>query len=114
MPTGLHERALKHQAQALKLIDRLIKSSRDPGLARYARKMRSKVLLLPMSEVLKRVPGNSLASKARFLGVSKETCHGWNKGAWRPNEKQARKLAKVTGINLAQIRGGQLGEETEK
>lgn len=101
------------QDRTLKLLDRLIKASRDPSLSRHAKKMRAKALLLPMSEILKKVPGQTLASKARFLGVSKETCHGWNKGAWRPNEKQARKLAKVTGINLTLIRGGALGKETE-
>ena len=100
--------------RALKLVDRLIKISPDPGLTRHARRMRAKLLMTPMPEILKKVPGVTLASKARFLGVRKETVHGWARGKWRPNEVQAKKLARVTGIPYDLIRGGDLAQQTQR
>lgn len=93
----------------MKLVDRLIKIAADPALTRHARKMRANLALLPMSKVLEKVPGKTLASKARYIGVAKESVHAWNKGKWRPNLEVSQKLSRITGYPVDLIRGGSLG-----
>jgi DNA-binding XRE family transcriptional regulator len=45
-----------------------------------------------------------MAAKAKALGVSRQTCYYWHNGVTRPNIKQARRLAKITGIAVEEIR----------
>lgn len=92
--------------QTLNLLDRIIEVSTNEKITHQATKMRAKLMLLPMSDVLKKVPGKTLASKARYIGVAKETCHGWYKGAWRPSKETAQKLSKITGYPIEEIYGG--------
>ena len=91
--------------RALRLIDRLIKVSPDPGLQAKAIRMRKRLQLLPMQDVLAKVPGESVASKCRLLGITRQNYYAWLNGAWRPGQEQSRLLAKITGYDVGLIRG---------
>lgn len=58
----------------------------------------------PMANILARIPGNSVAAKARVLGIARQTYYQWLRGDARPNAAQARKLSRVTKIQHEQIR----------
>lgn len=57
----------------------------------------------PMAEILAKVPGDSLAARARAIGVSRQTMYVWAQERFRPSGEQAAIIAKLTGVPLAQI-----------
>lgn len=91
--------------RALKLVERLIKAGGNEGVTRRALKMRARLTATPMSIILDKVPGASVIEKAKSLGVSRQTFYYWLDGVTRPNFKQARKINKITGHDIAEIRG---------
>lgn len=89
----------------LKAIDRLLEvTPNDPGLHRYAAKLRNRLTAIPMSQVLAKMPG-TVADKAKHLGVSRQTVYYWLDGSMRPDEARAKTLAGITGFSVAEIRG---------
>jgi len=98
MSTRVSTRVLRER----KLIQRLMELSQDPKLKRSLRKHG---LSIPMSEILKKVPGVSVAEKARALGVNRATWYVWMKGSSRPNLEKAKKLSEWTNYSIAEIRG---------
>jgi DNA invertase Pin-like site-specific DNA recombinase len=85
-------------------LDTLIKRTRDPALKRRAAKLRDKLAQRPMPEILNLVPGETVIAKAKACGVSRQTFYTWLNGSV-PHPKQAARLAKITGISIAEIRG---------
>ena len=60
-------------------------------------------LRFPMTEILAKVPGASVAERARKLGVSRQTIYVWMTERYRPTPPQAKRIAKLTGIPIEQI-----------
>jgi hypothetical protein len=103
-PDTRHERALK-------LVDRLIKISPNEGLTRTARRLRAQLTRLPMREVLDKVPGQSISSKCRYLGITRQSYYAWLAEDHRPNKEQAKALEEITGYDAELIR--RFGETSE-
>jgi DNA-binding XRE family transcriptional regulator len=64
----------------------------------------------PMAEILSRVPGDSLAARARAIGVSRQTMYVWAAEKFRPSTDQARIIADLTGEPIEHIREYQEGD----
>jgi transcriptional regulator with XRE-family HTH domain len=92
-------------ARALKLVERLKKVSNNKGLTLFAERMKRRLNALPMGPVIAKVPGGSIAAKARSIGVTRQTIYYWLNDVTRPNEQQAKTLEKLTGFSAAEIRG---------
>ena len=60
---------------------------------------------LALEEVLKRVPGKTVKARAATIGVTRQTYYGWLAGRTRPDIRQARRLASLTGLEASKIRG---------
>jgi transcriptional regulator with XRE-family HTH domain len=90
--------------QALRLIERLIEVAPDANLRLRAVRMRSR-LLLPMSEVLSKVPGRTIRERARLVGVTRQAWYQWMDGTARPSAKRAKQLERITGYPADEIRG---------
>ena len=91
--------------RTLKLVERLAKVSRNPGVQRRALKMRARLTATPMSTILDKVPGATVIEKAKTLGVSRQTFYYWLDGTTRPNFKMARKIKHLTNFEVDEIRG---------
>jgi transcriptional regulator with XRE-family HTH domain len=85
-------------------LETLIKRTQDATLKRRARELRDRLSQRPMSEILNLVPGETVIAKAKICGVSRQTFYTWLNGSI-PHPKQAARLAKVTGVSIAEIRG---------
>jgi hypothetical protein len=90
--------------KALKLVERLIEIAPDPGFRIRAERLQHH-LKLPMTDIIAKVPGDSIIQKAKTLGVTRQALYGWLDGLCRPSPKQARKIAKLTGLDAADVRG---------
>jgi hypothetical protein len=90
--------------QALKLVERLIEHAPDAGMRKRLMKLRGP-LKVPIQAILDKVPGESVIQKAKAIGVTRQAIYGWLDGLCRPNPKQARKIAKITGFSVADVRG---------
>lgn len=92
--------------RALKLAERLIKLTPDEeeGLLRRALQIRDR-LKTPMHAVLAAVQGDTVAEKCKRIGISRQAYYAWLKGEYRPNLKQARRLAYLTDFKFEDIRG---------
>ena len=91
-------------AEALKLVDRLLKMKPSRGLALHASRMRQRLNAVPMRKVIAKMEGGSVSAKARTLGVTRQTIYYWLNEVTRPNEEQAKKISKLTGFSVAEIR----------
>lgn len=97
---------IERQKQALKLVDEIIALEPDDGTLDRALVMREK-LKLPMSVVLDKL-GLTPREVVAKLGVHRNVYHHWLNGHYRPDEKLAKKLAKLTGFDWEDIRGQRL------
>jgi DNA-binding XRE family transcriptional regulator len=68
-------------------------------------------LRFPMAAILAKVPGDSLAERARAIGVSRQTMYVWAQERFRPSGAVAVKIADLTGVPLAQIADYQEGRD---
>lgn len=57
----------------------------------------------PMAAILAMVPGESLAERARAIGVSRQTMYAWAQERFRPDKELAQKIAGLTGIPAEHI-----------
>jgi DNA-binding XRE family transcriptional regulator len=64
----------------------------------------------PMSAILARVPGETLAERARNVGVSRQTMYVWAQERFRPSSAQAAIIAELTGIPAEEIGDYQEGK----
>lgn len=92
--------------RALKLAERLLELTpeAEEGLIRRAMQIRDR-LKTPMAMVLDKVPGDSITAKAAKIGITRQAYYGWLRGEYRPNLKQAKRLANLTGLSAEDIRG---------
>jgi DNA-binding XRE family transcriptional regulator len=67
-------------------------------------------LRYPMAAILAKVPGDTLAERARNIGVSRQTMYVWAQERFRPGSAQAAIIAKLTGIPIEQIGDYQEGK----
>jgi|SRR5580698_136960 DNA-binding XRE family transcriptional regulator len=79
-----------------------------PALANDLRAVAHK-LRYPMAAILAKVPGDTLAERARRIGVSRQTMYVWAAEKFRPSTEQAAIIADLTGVPIAQIRDYQEG-----
>jgi hypothetical protein len=92
--------------RSLRWAERLVEtSSGDDRGARRAKRLLAHLQALPMSVILEKVPGNTVAQQAASVGVSRQTFYYWLTGVTRPNDIQARKLKRITGYECDVIRG---------
>jgi hypothetical protein len=91
-------------SQQLQLIDQLLAATPQPRWQRFLSAMRDQ-LQLPMADVLAKVPGETVADRARFLGVARNTYYEWLNEGFRPSLRQALALEELTGFPAAQIHG---------
>ena len=68
-------------------------------------------LRYPMAAILAKVPGDTLAERARQIGVSRQTMYVWAQERFRPSTEQAAIIAKLTGVPIEQIREYQEGKD---
>lgn len=81
-----------------------------PALARDLRAVAHK-LRYPLADILAKVPGETLAERARKIGVSRQTMYVWAQERFRPSSQQAAIIAKLTGIPVEQIGEYQEGKD---
>jgi hypothetical protein len=67
-------------------------------------KMKSHLRLAPMDQVLASVDGATVKDKCKAIRISRQTYYYWLRGYCRPNPKQARRLAFLTGYEVDEIR----------
>jgi len=93
------------RSRALKLAERLIEAApdADAGLLVLAQQVVDR-LKTPMSMVLEKVPGESVVEKCAKIGITRQNYYCWLKGEYRPNRRQAKRLAALTGIDVEAIR----------
>jgi DNA-binding XRE family transcriptional regulator len=60
-------------------------------------------LRYPLADILAQVPGDTLAERARAIGVSRQTMYVWAQERFRPSGPQAKTIAKLTGVPVEQI-----------
>lgn len=87
------------------VVFKLRPDSLDPLVNATAQKLLDRMRMLPMADVLAKVPGETWVAKAKTVGVTRVTLHGWLTGRCRPYPQQAQKLAEITGFDAAAIRG---------
>jgi len=63
----------------------------------------------PMANILAKVPGDTLAERARKIGVSRQTMYVWAAEKFRPSTEQATIIADLTGVPIDDIRDYQEG-----
>jgi DNA-binding XRE family transcriptional regulator len=81
-----------------------------PALANDLRAVEHK-LNHPMADILAKVPGDTLAARARAIGVSRQTMYVWAQEKFRPSTDQARIIADLTGVPIDEIRDYQEGKD---
>jgi hypothetical protein len=96
-----------NREQLLRAAQRVVHISThfDPLVAATARKLLDRIQMLPMTEVIDKVPGETWVAKAATIGVTRVTLHGWLTGRCRPYPQQAQRLAEITGFPADEIRG---------
>jgi hypothetical protein len=90
--------------RALQLADQLIIEAPDQDTRDLAAAIKQRILV-PMADVLARLPGESVADKSRRLQVSRTTFYAWAEGRARPRRGLAEELAKMTGLTWQEIAG---------
>lgn len=63
------------------------------------------IVALPMATVLDKLPSETVAGRARLLGITRQAYYDWLNEKTRPNHIQAAKLSELTGYSVQQIRG---------
>jgi DNA-binding XRE family transcriptional regulator len=81
-----------------------------PALARDLRAVAHK-LRYPLAAILAKVPGDTLAERARKIGVSRQTMYVWAQERFRPGSAQAAIIAELTGVPVEQIGEYQEGKD---
>jgi DNA-binding XRE family transcriptional regulator len=60
-------------------------------------------LRYPMTDILAKVPGETLSARARQIGVSRQTMYVWAEEKFRPTPAQAKIISKLTGVPVEHI-----------
>lgn len=67
--------------------------------------LRARLALMPMRQVLAKVPAESVKEKAEMIGISRNTYYSFMRGEIRPSRQLALKLESLTGIPAERFRG---------
>jgi len=104
LPFGIEQSAKQNSTikEQLKLAEQLVKMS-DDTTREWAIELRDRIRM-PMSTVLDKVPGISVADRCRKIGIARQTYYSWLHGELRPSSIQAQKLSELTGIPADKIR----------
>jgi DNA-binding XRE family transcriptional regulator len=94
----------KLRSRAIKTIDALCQLELGRDVIDSLREARQR-LALPLTEVLDKIPGDTVVERAKNIGIARQTYYQWLRGVARPNPEQAEKLAKLSGHNVDEIRG---------
>jgi hypothetical protein len=92
------------RSTALRLVNQLIKVAPDPDTREMAVELRIRIRF-PMSEILEKVPGGTIAARCREIQCSRAAYYGWLRGETRPRVAEALRLAKITGYEVNEITG---------
>ena len=88
--------------RAISLADQLIQVTGgldSPDVHAMAERLRYTLRpAMDIRDILALVPGETVAARARNIGVSRWTYYLWLDGRVRPNEERAARLAELTGI----------------
>jgi DNA-binding XRE family transcriptional regulator len=60
-------------------------------------------LRYPMADILAKVPGETVAERARKIGVARQTLYVWADERFRPTARQAQIISKLTGVPVEHI-----------
>ena len=63
------------------------------------------IAVMPMKVILDKMPVATPSERARLLGITRQAYYDWLNDKWRPNIKQATRLAELTGVSVKEIRG---------
>lgn len=89
--------AMGSQAKAMERIERM--TERQHAITQLA----------PMETILAKIPwaveDRHVATRAKKLGVSRQTYYDWLNGKSRPNIMQAKIIIDLTGLTMKEIRG---------
>jgi DNA-binding XRE family transcriptional regulator len=91
--------------RALKLAERLLEiapGNLDEGMLMRVQQIRDR-LKTPMAQILEKVPGDSLSDRARRIGITRQCYYAWLRGEYRPNLRQSKRLANLTGLRVEEI-----------
>lgn len=87
-----------------KLLRQLIKVTPDASIRAYAIKMEQR-MRVPFALILDKVEGEGVIAKAKTLNVARQTVYSWLEGECRPTGRLARRIARLTGFSLNDVRG---------
>lgn len=90
--------------KAKKLVESLVKLSDDQGLKLRAMQILER-MSMPMRDVLNKVPGGTVVDRCKVIGIARQTYYSWARGASRPNGRQSKRLAELTGFDWQDING---------
>ena len=93
-----------HRTRAARLAQALVDAGMNAGERALAEQLLARIRL-PMSKVLLKIPGETVAERARAIGVTRATYYSWFDGFSRPKRDQARKLEELTGFPANLITG---------
>ena len=93
-----------------RVLEFAVKQAPLPALASDLRAVAHK-LNHPMADILAKVPGDTLAARARAIGVSRQTMYVWAQEKFRPSTEQATIIANLTGVPIDDIRDYQEGKD---
>ena len=97
---------MSFELSLLTLVDKAPLPAIATDLRAVAHKLRH-----PMADILAKVPGDTLAARARAIGVSRQTMYVWAQEKFRPSTEQATIIANLTGVPVDDIRDYQEGKD---
>jgi DNA-binding XRE family transcriptional regulator len=92
-------------------LDQLAAAVTIPALQQEFRALIHK-LRYPMRDILAKVPGDTIADRARTIGVSRQTMYIWTDEKFRPAPAVAKRISKLTGVPAEHIRDLEDGHDT--
>lgn len=78
-------------------------AAKSPAPLQREMKMVLHKITYPMEKILAKVPGETLAERARALKVSRQTMYVWLNEKFRPTLVQAKRISRVTGVPITHI-----------
>ena len=87
------------------LLAKLQRHIPDPYTMGAFELLRSRLHLLPMRWVLRKIEGDNVGERARRIGISRSTWYAWERGEFRPNHLQAERISQLTGIPPERFQG---------
>jgi DNA-binding XRE family transcriptional regulator len=104
------EATMQWRKETLQLLSNVDAYQLAPGIRRDIAAIAHKIRH-PMADILPKVPGDTLAARARAVGVSRQTMYVWAAERFRPSTDQARIIADLTGVPIDEIRDYQEGKD---